>query len=195
MAVSTHAGTHQPHVEHESSRVPGLVALAVFLAAPFAVAYIGAQWTVTGAGSWYETLAKPSWNPPGWVFGPVWSTLYLLMGIAGWRIWQARNTTNSAPFALSVWVGQIVLNLGWSYAFFERQSPISGLIVIVALWLAIAATIVLFAKTSKWAALMLVPYIAWVSFATALNFRDLAPELIALRWSAPLSRGRERGWG
>ena len=144
--------------------------LALFLIPPFLVAFVGSQWTSPNVDSeWYRELSKPSWQPPSWVFAPVWTTLYFLMAVAAWRVWLSARDVAVLALPLGLWAVQLVFNLGWTYAFFEQRSPISGLFVIVALWLLVAATIAAFFVRSRLAAGLLLPYIAWVTFATALN--------------------------
>lgn len=115
---------------------------------------------------WYWALAKPSWTPPPWLFGPVWTLLYLAMAIAAWAVWKRAGFGK----ALAWWAGQLVLNAAWSPVFFGAHQPGWAAVIIVALWLAIVATIMAFAKVERWAAWLLAPYLAWVSFASALNF-------------------------
>jgi tryptophan-rich sensory protein len=114
-------------------------------------------------------LNKPSWQPPAWLFGPVWTLLYVLMGIALYLVWRAGLAAKGVKLALAIFFVQLVLNALWSFAFFGAESPLAGLVVIVALWAMIAATIAAFAPVSRAAAALLVPYILWVSFATVLN--------------------------
>lgn len=120
---------------------------------------------VTRPGAWYAALQKPAFNPPGWVFGPVWTLLYVLIGVAGWRLWRAQR--NSAAMAL--WGLQLLLNYLWSPAFFGMHNPALALGVIVALLAAIVATIAAAWRRERTAALLLLPYAAWVGFATVLN--------------------------
>lgn len=148
-----------------------LLMLVVFLVPPFAVAALGNQWTDTGAGSWYEQLDKPSWTPPGWMFGVVWSALYFLMGVAAWLVWRASPSLQDAWLPLGAWVVQLALNLAWTFVFFEQESPAGGVVDIVLLWLAIVVTIWLFASRSAAAALLLVPYLLWVTYAAALTIQ------------------------
>jgi tryptophan-rich sensory protein len=148
--------------------VNDVVALIVALAACFAAAGVGAYATSRSLRSWYVTLPKPRWNPPNWVFGPVWTLLYFTMAISAWLVWLSREGEDVAP-ALAWFATQLVLNVLWSVAFFGLRSPVGGLVVIVGLWWAIAATAVAFAPLSGLAAAMLVPYLLWVSFAMALN--------------------------
>ncbi len=125
-------------------------------------------------GSWYyTTLQKPSWNPPDWLFPPVWTLLFIMMGISlslvlNHGIDKMDVRKGAALFAL-----QLVLNLGWSASFFGLQSPLAGLIVIILLWLAIVATVVGFSRVSNAASTLLLPYLAWVSFASYLNLTIL----------------------
>lgn len=147
-----------------------IAGLLLFGLPPFVVAFIGSQWTAPNVDSdWYRELSKPSWQPPSWVFAPVWTVLYLAMGVAAWRVWLTKQKDGGLAVPLTLWTVQLALNLGWTFAFFERRSPVSGLLVIVPLWLTIFATIIAFAPKSRLAALLLSPYLAWVSFATALN--------------------------
>ena len=114
---------------------------------------------------WYAGLVKPVWQPPAWLFGPVWTVLYIMMAVAAWLVWRAGN----ARAALMLFGGQLLLNLAWSFLFFGARSPGLALLDIATLWLAIAATIFAFSFKSRIAAFMMVPYLCWVSFATALN--------------------------
>lgn len=119
-------------------------------------------------GPWYAALDKPPWTPPAWLFGPVWTALYLGMGIAAWGVWQAGSGA-ARRRALVVFGIQLGLNALWTPAFFGLHRPGLGLVVIVLLLFAIATTILLFARIRRWTAALLVPYLAWVGFATALN--------------------------
>lgn len=118
---------------------------------------------------WYDKLHKPSWNPPSWVFGPVWTTLYLLMGVASFLVWKK---CPAGVFALPMLIygAQLLLNWAWSPVFFGAQNPTAALRVIVMLWILVAATIVAFWSVSPLAGALLLPYILWVTLATALNF-------------------------
>jgi tryptophan-rich sensory protein len=120
--------------------------------------------------TWFDNLQKPSWNPPGFLFAPVWTTLYALMGIAFWLIWKnetAETNKRSAYFAFAL---QLFLNFWWSIIFFRFQAPFFALMEILLLLLAILLTIFQFSKISKTAAYLLVPYVLWVSFASVLNY-------------------------
>lgn len=142
--------------------------LAVFLLVCFAVSGIGAAITATSVGSWYQTLQKPSFNPPDWVFAPVWTTLYVLIAIAGWRAWR-RAQTKATSIALAVFAAQLALNLAWSLIFFGLQQIALALVEIVILLLAIVANTILFWRIDRWAGVLFVPYTAWVAFASVLN--------------------------
>jgi len=142
--------------------------LIISLIIPQLAGIIGSLFTMSSISSWYAPLAKPELTPPNWVFGPVWITLYFLMGISLYIVWSGKNLSSRMP--LIVFGIQMVLNAIWSIVFFGLESPIFGLVVIVTLWCAIALTIWTFWKVSKLAAYVLLPYIAWVSIATYLNY-------------------------
>ena len=120
--------------------------------------------------SWYSTLEKPSWNPPSWVFGPVWTLLYLMMGIALWLVWKHPAPESVKQRAMWVFALQLFLNFWWSILFFNLHSPELAFVDIIMMLIAIAITILLFFRISRMAACLLVPYLAWVGFATALNY-------------------------
>lgn len=144
--------------------------LIVSLVLPFAAAAIGSLSTSGAIDTWYRTLERPMLAPPNWVFGPVWTLLYLMMGIAFYLVWR-RGT--GAPFVkpgILIFLVQLALNTVWSLLFFGAENITAALIDIVFLWLAIVATIYLFFKVSRTAAYLLVPYLLWVSFATYLNY-------------------------
>ena len=143
--------------------------LLLFLAVCFAVSGMGAIFTSRSVSEWYPVLQKPSWNPPAWVFGPVWTVLYLMMAIAAWMVWRRRGFREGAA-ALLIFAFQLALNAAWSPLFFGLRNPLAGLLDIIPLWAAILATIAAFRKISPLAAALLIPYWLWVSFATALNF-------------------------
>lgn len=130
---------------------------------------LGALSTATGESSWYQGLSKPVFNPPGWVFGPVWTLLYTLMGIAAYLVWQRGWHRYVVKRALAVFAVQLVLNALWTPVFFGAHQVGLALIVIGLLWVAILATMVLFYERSKLACWLLLPYLLWVSFATVLN--------------------------
>jgi tryptophan-rich sensory protein len=118
---------------------------------------------------WYKTLAKPSFNPPNWAFPVAWTTLFVLMGVAFWRVLRQPTEIPGRTAAIRLFVAQLVLNVGWSLAFFGARSPLYGLLVIVPFWLTILATARAFHALDRAAAYLLVPYLGWVAFATVLN--------------------------
>lgn len=132
---------------------------------------LGALFTSSKIATWYETLLKPTWTPPGWVFGPIWTTLYLLMAIAAARIWNVRGSSALVRGALVLYGLQLLLNLLWSVLFFGLESPAIGLLGIVLLWIVIVATIIVFWRIDTISGVLLLPYIVWVSIAMTLNYR------------------------
>jgi benzodiazapine receptor len=144
-----------------------LLALGVFLVVCFAVSALGGAVTASSVGSWYQTLAKPSFNPPDWLFAPVWTLLYVMMAVAGWLVWRRGGPARRA--ALALFILQLALNLGWSLIFFGAQAIGAALVEIGVLWLAILATLIAFYRIDRRAGLLLAPYLAWVSFATLLT--------------------------
>jgi translocator protein len=145
---------------------PAIIALAVFIALNLAAAASGA---VFRPGDWYASLDKPSWVPPNWAFPLVWSVLYAMITASGWLVWQQAGW--SALPALSIYVLSLVLNAAWSGLFFGQRRMDLAMIDVVLLWLSIAAVIALFWPIRALAALLLVPYLAWVTVASALNLR------------------------
>jgi tryptophan-rich sensory protein len=144
--------------------------LGIALAAPFVVAAVGGLITRSSVSTWYPTLRKPAWNPPAWVFGPVWTLLYLLMGIASWLIWQKRAEAETSVRQALGWYGlQLGLNLGWSAIFFGLRQIGLALFEIVTLWSALAVTFVKFGRIRLDAAGLLLPYLLWTTFAASLN--------------------------
>ena len=131
---------------------------------------LGALVTTTGPGSWYESLVKPVFSPPSWLFAPVWTLLYILMGISLYLVIMEGTKGRDIRLPLVLFAIQLVLNVLWSYAFFGMESPLYGLFVIVSLLVFIVAIMVSFFPVRKAAAWLLVPYLLWVSFATVLNY-------------------------
>ncbi len=146
-----------------------LLKLLISLAVTYAVAYAGSAYSRPEINTWYAELRKPAFNPPGWVFMPVWTVLYTLMAIAAYLVWQSRVHNRFKVLALSVYLVQLGLNFLWTYLFFAMRQPSYALLNIVALWLMIAITMTLFTRISRVAGLLLVPYLAWVTFAAILN--------------------------
>jgi tryptophan-rich sensory protein len=143
--------------------------LVIFVVVCLGAGGLGAIATTPEIEGWYKTLVKPSWNPPDYVFGPVWTTLYVLMAIAAWLVWRPAGFTAAAA-PLTLFAAQLALNIAWSWIFFGMHQPGWGFLEVVVLWLAIVATTVAFFRHSKIAAWLMTPYLAWVSFAAALNF-------------------------
>ena len=142
--------------------------LAGWLLASFATGAIGGFASIDAAG-FYGNLAQPSWAPPAWLFGPVWSVLFILMGVSAWLVWREHGFRGTAA-ALKLYAAQLVANALWTWLFFAWQLGAMALAEIALLWLLIAATITMFWRLHRLAAILLAPYLAWVSFAAALNF-------------------------
>lgn len=159
------------------------ISLAAFLGVTALAPIIGGMATARSVNSeWFRTLNKPAWNPPDWIFGPVWTVLYILMGVAAWMVWRTLAAKAAAPdgrppvFApmmrvpLILYATQLALNALWSVLFFGLREPGWAFAEITLLWAAILATTIAFARVSVGAAWLMSPYLAWVSFAAALNF-------------------------
>jgi tryptophan-rich sensory protein len=157
-----------PARERRGSRAA--LALAGFLVTTLAVGQLGRIASSPEIGVWYAALAKPPFNPPDWVFAPVWTALYLLMAIAAWLVWRAPAEAAPRRAALIAWWVQLGLNLAWSWLFFAAKNLPLALVEILALLGAIGFTIWRFAPISRAAAALLAPYLAWVAFATLLTF-------------------------
>ena len=143
--------------------------LIIAIAVSELAGFIGSIFTISAIPAWYATLVKPALNPPSWIFGPVWATLYLLMGIAAYLVWNKGWNRKDVRVALGVFLLQLVINATWSILFFGLHSPFWALVDIALMWLAIVWTMVLFYKISKPAMWLLLPYVLWVSFAAYLN--------------------------
>jgi len=139
-----------------------IIGAIVWLVITFGAAAFGAQFM---PDQWYRELAKPSWTPPGWLFGPVWTMLYLMMAIAAWMVWSKAGISS----AVVLFLVQLGLNATWSWLFFGIHRPDLAFADILVLWVAILATIITFWKISPVAGILMLPYIAWVSFASVLN--------------------------
>jgi translocator protein len=146
------------------------VSLVPFVVVCFTAAGIGSLFTGSSVNTWYTQLRKPEWTPPNWIFGPAWTTLYLMMAISAWLVWRSSDWY-PARFALALFAIQLVLNTMWSIVFFglHEVGPAFGEILL--LWMMIIATTVAFLPLSLLAAWLLIPYIVWVAFASYLNFR------------------------
>jgi len=153
---------------HATGRGRDILGLAGFVSLCLAVSAIGGAITATSVDGWYRTLAKPAFNPPDWIFAPVWTALYLLIAIAGWRAWrQARSGLRQA--ALSAFAVQLALNLAWSWCFFGLQRLGLAAIEIGVLLCAIGVTGLLLWRVDRWAGALFLPYLAWVGYAALLN--------------------------
>lgn len=145
------------------------LALCVFIAICFVAAAIGSRFTAASVNTWYPALRKPVGTPPAWVFGPVWSTLYVLMAAAAWLVWEHRSTAD-VTLALALFFAQLALNAAWSFVFFALRRPGLALLEILVLLAAIIITMTGFAQFSRPAFWLMTPYAAWVSYAAFLNF-------------------------
>ena len=146
-----------------TAKVLGLVG---WLVGSLAAGWIGSRYM---PGEWYEALAKPGWTPPDAVFAPVWSVLYVLMAVAAWLVWS-RAGFAGAGVALSLFIVQLVLNALWSYLFFGARRPDLAFLEVILLWAVILLVTVLFWRETRIAGVLMVPYLAWVGFASCLNF-------------------------
>lgn len=148
------------------SQIADLLFLAGALALVFLVEFLPGLSVTEDTWSWYSTLVQPAWSPPGWVFGPVWTFLYISMALALYLVWKKGAT----PLAYTLWGVQLGINFLFTFLFFVGQSLLLGWIDIALLWLAIIATCVVFWRISAWAGILFLPYIAWVSYALSLSF-------------------------
>jgi tryptophan-rich sensory protein len=147
------------------------IKLTISLIAPQAAGLIGSIFTASSVTGWYSTVTRPELAPPNWIFGPVWTTLFVLMGIALFLVWKKEDSQKKkVKLALQLFVAQLVLNTLWSVIFFGLQSPGWAFVEIIFLWISITLTITVFTPISRLAAWLLVPYLAWVSFAAYLNY-------------------------
>ena len=140
--------------------------LAGFILVCLVTGGLGGWVTAQSVTDWYPTLVKPSWNPPNWIFGPVWTALYLMMAVAAWLVWRSDGNIRGA---MILFFSQLALNFAWSFLFFGARSPWLGLMDIAMLWLALVITVIVFFQKSAAAGLLMLPYLAWVSFAAILN--------------------------
>jgi benzodiazapine receptor len=149
-------------------RSPVILAFSILIC--LAAGFLGSLVTMTGPGSWYYQLAKPWFNPPSFIFGPVWTALYILMGISLYLVLVEGLEKPLVKLAAGLFAVQLVLNAVWSYAFFGLESPFLGFVELMILWIFILATIIAFFKTKRIAAFLMLPYIAWVTFAGCLTY-------------------------
>ncbi|MGB7969579.1 MAG: TspO/MBR family protein [Methanobacterium sp.] len=147
--------------------IPKLIVsiLVVFLAGA-----VGTVYTLKQITTWYVSLIKPSWTPPNWAFGPIWSTLYVLMGISLFLVWREGLERKDVKIAILVFAVQLVINVLWSLVFFASHNIIGGLVMVIVLWISVLITILVFYRISKPAALILIPYLIWVTIAGYLNY-------------------------
>jgi len=145
----------------------------ISVSAVAAASIIGQLATLPNLALWYAGLAKPSFNPPDWIFAPVWTALYVLMAFATWRVLRLPETSTARRFALTLFFLQLMLNAAWSLMFFGAHSPLLGMLNIVPQWILILGTVFMFYRLDRIAAWCLVPLAAWVAFAIALNFMIL----------------------
>lgn len=146
------------------------IAFVVNIALPLAVGAIGAFFTATSVKTWYTTLAKPSFNPPNSIFPPVWTSIFILMGISAYLVWQRRDTVAHFPRTIALYLIQLIMNLMWSFIFFYAHQIGVALVEIVFLLVIIIINATVFYKINKLAGLLFIPYILWVSFATVLTY-------------------------
>jgi len=144
------------------------ISFVVFILICLIVQVVGSFWTKETVSTWYPALTKPSWTPPDWIFGPVWSSLYIMIGISGWLIYRAKYS-QKRTVALILYGSQLALNFIWSFLFFSLRSPILGLIDIVLLCILISLTMIWAWPVRRLATLLLIPYLLWVIYATSLN--------------------------
>lgn len=164
-AAAFAAPNRGPLVELRNAMLGLLIAIVIC----FSAAALGGIVTGPAIGGWYQTLVKPAWQPPNWLFGPVWTVLYAMMAVSAWLIWRPMGL-KAAAVPLTLFAIQLALNVAWSWIFFGYQRPDLAFVEIVVLWLAIAATMVAFFDRSQLAGWLLAPYLAWVTFAAVLNF-------------------------
>lgn len=146
-----------------------IITSLIFIMISFSAAAIGSFFTSSDS-NWYKNLIKPSFNPPSWVFGPVWTILYIMMGISAYLIWGKRDENSLAIIALIIFFIHLIFNATWSIAFFGLQNPALAFINIIILLFFIITLIFIFFKIDKTACYLLIPYLLWVSFATILNY-------------------------
>ena len=154
-------------------RAADILKLVISVVACQLVGQVGSNFTIPAVPTWYAALRKPTFTPPNWLFGPVWISLFVLMGLSAFLVWRRGLDQEGVKLALSIFAVQLLLNLLWSAMFFGLKSPLTGLVDIFFLWIAILLTLLAFWKISTMAGILLLPYILWVSFAAVLNFSIL----------------------
>jgi benzodiazapine receptor len=155
-----------------------ILRLAISIAVPLMAGVIGSIFTSQSVSTWFQTIEKPSFSPPYWLFGPVWTTLYVMMGVSLFLVWRATGSTTFPEYRRTRKVAafiafgiQLILNVLWSFLFFGLRSPQLAFVEIIILLISIVATIVIFCRISKLAAILMVPYAGWVTFASFLNLQ------------------------
>ncbi len=146
-----------------------ILKLVISLVITLGAGFLGSIATSQSVRTWYLELNKPPITPPSWLFGPVWTALFILMGIAFYLVWQKGAGVEGVKTAMIIFIIQLVLNILWSFSFFALRSPVLGFVNIIILWVLILATIILFVRITPVAGYLLIPYILWVSFASVLN--------------------------
>lgn len=142
------------------------MSLVIFISICLLAGFIGSRFTFVSVKTWYRTIRKPSWNPPNWIFAPVWTLLYIMMAVAAWRVWER---TDNAFGPMLMFAFQLVLNVAWSAIFFGMRNISLAVKEIVLLWIAVVATMTVFWSVDPLAGILFVPYAAWVTFAAFLN--------------------------
>ena len=166
---SPHEHTERTLTDQRPSRRSELIGLALFLLLAFAAGGIGSLLQGNDVGARYLVLERPVWAPPSWAFGVVWPVLYVLIGVAAWRVWRAAGSVWAAAGPLALWGGQLLLNALWPWVFFGLEAFWPAVGVIIVLDVVVLATIVAFARRDRPAAWLLVPYLLWILYASALN--------------------------
>lgn len=147
--------------------------LAISILITLAIGVTASLFIFPEINGWYQTLKKPSFNPPDWIFPWVWTTLYIMIGISAYLVWRQRKRSSGFKLAVFIYIVQLLLNFSWSIVFFQMHQMALALLIIKVLWISILFNIIYFGKFSKPASWLLVPYLLWVSFATVLNFSIL----------------------
>lgn len=155
-----------------------ILGLVFFLVLCLIAGWLGSIATTQEIGGWYKSLNKPTWNPPAYVFGPVWTTLYVLMALAVWLVWKKKGF-GEAKLELGLFGVQLLLNVAWSWIFFHFHQPGWAFVELVVLWVTIVTTTLMFFRVSKVAGGLMLPYLGWVTFASVLNFTIWQLNLVA----------------
>ena len=143
------------------------MSLVIFISVFLLAGYIGSRFTFVSVRTWYQTIKKPFWNPPNWIFAPVWTLLYIMMAVAAWRVWERAD---NAFGPMLIFAFQLVLNVAWSAIFFGKRNISLALKEIIFLWTAVVATMTVFWLVDLLAGILFIPYVLWVTFAAFLNY-------------------------